>query len=140
MEDKNQIVLGEKKYLKKNVIKLNKINWIANNVNKNNPIKCSAKIRSTQKESPGTLTIDEDKGTHYLVMEFVDGTDLQKLVKENGPLDYELAARYIAQAAEGLQHAHDADLVHRDIKPSNIMIGQSIDLYSCRIGRMPVSI
>ena len=62
-KDKNQIVLGEKKYLKKNVIKLNKINWIANNVNKNNPIKCSAKIRSTQKESPGTLTIDGDKGT-----------------------------------------------------------------------------
>ena len=66
--------------------------------------------------------IDEDKGTHYLVMEFVDGTDLQKLVKENGPLDYELAARYIAQAAEGLQHAHDADLVHRDIKPANLLV------------------
>ena len=66
--------------------------------------------------------IDEDKGTHYLVMEFVDGTDLQKLVKENGPLDYELAARYVAQAAEGLQHAHDADLVHRDIKPANLLV------------------
>ena len=66
--------------------------------------------------------IDEDKGTHYLVMEFVDGTDLQKLVKENGPIDYELAARYIAQAAEGLQHAHDAGLVHRDIKPANLLV------------------
>ena len=69
--------------------------------------------------------IDEDKGTHYLVMEFVDGTDLQKLVKESGPLDYELAAQYIAQAAEGLQHAHDADLVHRDIKPANLLVDGS---------------
>ncbi len=69
--------------------------------------------------------IDEDKGTHYLVMEFVEGTDLQKLVKEDGPLDYEVAARYIAQAAEGLQHAHDADLVHRDIKPANLLVDAS---------------
>ncbi len=69
--------------------------------------------------------IDEDKGTHYLVMEFVDGTDLQKLVKETGPLEYELAAQYIAQAAEGLQHAHEADLVHRDIKPANLLVDES---------------
>ena len=66
--------------------------------------------------------IDEDKGTHYLVMEFIDGTDLQKLIKESGLLDYELAAQYMAQAAEGLQHAHDADIVHRDIKPANLLV------------------
>ena len=66
--------------------------------------------------------IDEDKGTHYLVMEFIDGTDLQKLIKESGVLDYELAAQYMAQAAEGLQHAHDADIVHRDIKPANLLV------------------
>ncbi|MDG2207145.1 MAG: serine/threonine-protein kinase [Pirellulales bacterium] len=69
--------------------------------------------------------IDEDKGTHYLVMEFIDGTDLQKLVKETGPLEYELAAQYIAQAAEGLQHAHEADIVHRDIKPANLLVDES---------------
>jgi serine/threonine protein kinase len=69
--------------------------------------------------------IDEDKGTHYLVMEFIEGTDLQKLVKESGPLDYELAAQYIAQAAEGLQHAHDANIVHRDIKPANLLVDGS---------------
>lgn len=68
--------------------------------------------------------VDSDKGTHYLVMEFVDGKDLQRLVKEDGPLDYENAARYIAQAAEGLDHAHEAGLVHRDIKPANLLVDE----------------
>ena len=82
--------------------------------------------------------IDEDKGTHYLVMEFVDGTDLQKLIKESGLLDYELAAQYIAQAAEGLQHAHDADIVHRDIKPANLLVdgGGTVKILDMGLARL----
>jgi serine/threonine protein kinase len=66
--------------------------------------------------------IGNDQNTHYLVMEFVEGKDLQNIVKENGPLDYERAARYILQAAEGLDHAHQKGLIHRDIKPANLLI------------------
>ena len=66
--------------------------------------------------------IDNEGDTHYLVMEYVPGRDLQVLVKDSGPLDFELAANYIAQACEGLQHAHDAGLVHRDIKPANLLV------------------
>src|SRR5205823_1481914 len=66
--------------------------------------------------------IDNHDKLHYLVMEFVDGRDLQLLVKSDGPLDYRTAARYIAQAASGLQHAHEAGLVHRDIKPANLLV------------------
>ena len=49
-----------------------------------------------------TYDIDEHEGQHYLVMEYVDGQDLHQLVKEKGPLDYLVAADYIAQVARGL--------------------------------------
>lgn len=66
--------------------------------------------------------VDSDGGIHYLVMEYVDGRDLQHIVKEDGPLDYIAAADYIRQAAEGLAHAHAAGLIHRDIKPANLLV------------------
>jgi serine/threonine protein kinase len=59
---------------------------------------------------------------HYLVMEYVEGQDLQNLVKEKGVLDYARAADFIRQAAEGLEHAHRAGLIHRDIKPANLLL------------------
>lgn len=66
--------------------------------------------------------IDNEDNTHYLVMEYVEGRDLQTVVKEDGPLDFEQAASYIAQAAEGLEHAHEEGLIHRDIKPANLLV------------------
>lgn len=66
--------------------------------------------------------IDNDGDTHYIVMEYVDGFDLQTLVKKHGPLPYEKVADYIAQAAHGLQHAHDVGLIHRDVKPANLLV------------------
>jgi eukaryotic-like serine/threonine-protein kinase len=68
--------------------------------------------------------VDNDGDTHYLVMEFVDGRDLQQTVKKNGRLDYPLAADYIRQAAEGLGHAHANGLIHRDVKPANLLVDQ----------------
>src|SRR5262249_27476681 len=65
---------------------------------------------------------DEVKGTHFFVMEYVDGRDLAKLVKEHGPLPLAEACEYIRQAALGLQHAFERGLVHRDIKPSNLLL------------------
>lgn len=66
--------------------------------------------------------IDNDKNVHYIVMEYVEGRDLHGIVKTDGPLSYDLAVEYIRQAAEGLQHAHDANLIHRDIKPANLLV------------------
>jgi serine/threonine-protein kinase len=68
--------------------------------------------------------IDQDGNNHFLVMEYVEGRDLQTLVKEVGPVEYDIAAEYIRQAAEGLEHAHLAGLVHRDIKPANLLVDQ----------------
>jgi serine/threonine-protein kinase len=66
--------------------------------------------------------IDNERDTHYLVMEYIEGPDLQVLVKKHGPLPYAIAADYIAQAAMGLQHAHDLGLIHRDVKPANLLV------------------
>jgi serine/threonine-protein kinase len=61
-------------------------------------------------------------GIHYLVMEFVEGTDLFHLVREHGTLSADVALEYILQAARGLEHAHARGVVHRDIKPSNLLL------------------
>ena len=59
---------------------------------------------------------------HFLVMEYVDGLDLARKVKDSGPLPITEACESIRQAALGLQHAHDQGMVHRDIKPHNLMV------------------
>jgi serine/threonine protein kinase len=60
--------------------------------------------------------------THFLAMEYVEGTDLGRLVKKGGRLPTAQACEYIRQAALGLQHAHERGLVHRDIKPHNLIM------------------
>jgi serine/threonine protein kinase len=67
-------------------------------------------------------SVDTDQDRYFIVMEFVDGHDLQKIVESEGPMQFERAADYIRQAADGLAHAHARNLVHCDIKPSNLLI------------------
>src|SRR5262249_44283524 len=69
--------------------------------------------------------IDQDENLHFLVMEYVDGANLQDLVKKSGPLDPVRAAHYIYASAIGLHHAHGMGLIHRDIKPGNILVDRS---------------
>jgi serine/threonine-protein kinase len=65
---------------------------------------------------------DESNGRHYMAMEYVDGSDLARLVKQTGPLSSVEACEYIRQAALGLHHAHEKGFIHRDIKPSNLLV------------------
>ncbi|HTU20806.1 MAG TPA: serine/threonine-protein kinase [Gemmataceae bacterium] len=60
-------------------------------------------------------------GEHYLVLEYVAGGSLADLVKEEGPMSWQRAARYVANVAEGLVEVHDRGIVHRDIKASNML-------------------
>src|SRR4051812_36905413 len=69
--------------------------------------------------------IDQEDNLHFLVMEYVDGTNLQDLVKKFGTVDVTRACHYIYGSAVGLQHAHEIGLVHRDIKPGNILLDRS---------------
>ena len=59
---------------------------------------------------------------YYLVTEYVPGMDLRRLIKAQGPLPQEQAARIIMQAALGLEYAHQQGMVHRDVKPGNILV------------------
>lgn len=64
----------------------------------------------------------QDGRVHYLVTEYVPGMDLRRLVKSNGALPIQQAAKIIMQAALGLEYAHEQGLVHRDVKPGNILV------------------
>ena len=64
----------------------------------------------------------EEDGQLYLVMRYVPGTDLHRLLKHEGPLPPERAAAIVAQVASALDAAHAAGLVHRDVKPANVLI------------------
>jgi formylglycine-generating enzyme required for sulfatase activity/tRNA A-37 threonylcarbamoyl transferase component Bud32 len=89
------------------------------------------------------IDADLDGDTKYYVMEYVDGTDLTRMVRERGPLPVHEACEYIRQAALGLHHAFEKELVHRDIKPSNILVSRNgksvklVDLGLARLGDEP---
>ncbi|HEV3383429.1 MAG TPA: protein kinase [Gemmata sp.] len=68
---------------------------------------------------------DEAGDLHFLVMEFVDGLSLDKLVSKRGPLHVQTACEFVRQAALGLQHAFAKGMIHRDIKPHNLMLAQT---------------
>lgn len=63
----------------------------------------------------------EQSGVVYLAMKLIDGVDLERLVKERGPLPIAEACEMVRQAALGLHYLHQRGLVHRDVKPSNLM-------------------
>jgi serine/threonine-protein kinase len=65
---------------------------------------------------------NEVNGRAFLVLEYVAGPNLSRLVRENGPLPVGQACEFIRQASLGLQHAHALGMVHRDIKPSNLLV------------------
>ncbi len=71
------------------------------------------------------LDADEAGGMHFLVMEFVDGITLTRLVKSRGVQSTAKALDAMIQAAQGFAVAHDEGIVHRDVKPSNLMIDAS---------------
>ncbi len=73
------------------------------------------------------LNADESDGRPFLVMEFVVAENLSWLVKRKGPLPMNEAVEYIRQAAVGLQHAFERNVIHRDIKPGNLLLTKSPD-------------
>jgi serine/threonine protein kinase len=65
-----------------------------------------------------------EDGSYYMVWEFIDGTNIQKWIAQNGPVPSRLAVEMSIQALNGLEHLHSMGLIHRDISPENIMLSQ----------------
>ena len=63
-----------------------------------------------------------DDGVFYLVMEYVEGETLHRLLRREGTLDVKRAVNLLKQIAEGVEAAHEAGILHRDLKPANIFI------------------
>jgi serine/threonine-protein kinase len=83
----------------------------------------AANLRSQHTVELYDFGVTED-GTLYLVMEFLDGMDLETLVRQNGPLSTGRVIHILRQVCDSLEEAHARGLVHRDIKPANIHVGR----------------
>jgi serine/threonine protein kinase/Tfp pilus assembly protein PilF len=66
--------------------------------------------------------LGEEKGTHYITMEYVPGEDLKSFIRRSKRLSIPSTVSIAKQICEGLSEAHNLGIVHRDLKPSNIMI------------------
>jgi serine/threonine protein kinase len=81
----------------------------------------------------------ESDGNPFLVMEFVEGMDLGRLVKQRGPMKVADACEAARQAAIALQHAHEHGMVHRDVKPGNLILASDglVKLLDLGLARLP---
>lgn len=76
-------------------------------------------------EHPNTvrvLDITSEQDRHFIVTDYVVGTDLQQRVEKEGPLAPDIAVELVAQAVEGLDYIHSKGVLHRDLKPSNLLV------------------
>gem|GEM_PF-5428509 len=76
--------------------------------------------------------IDQDR--MYLVMEYVPGNDLQKLIQLRGPFSLPAAAEVLRQMCLGIAHAHERGVVHRDIKPANVLLSDELQVKVLDLG------
>ncbi len=66
--------------------------------------------------------IGEEDGQQYLAMEYVDGLDLKRYIKENAPLSNDTSVRIMGQILLAMRMAHTRGIVHRDLKPQNVLL------------------
>ncbi|MDO4630498.1 MAG: serine/threonine-protein kinase, partial [Planctomycetia bacterium] len=72
-------------------------------------------------------SVDKEGDRYYIVMEYVEGQDLDKFIEKNGTMPQDRVARYMHQAASALQHAHERNMIHCDIKPANLLLNEETD-------------
>ncbi len=75
-------------------------------------------------DHPGVMRVfgDEDRSQLYMVMEWVDGRLLRRVINEDRPLPHDRAVKLIIRTLDALQYIHEHGVVHRDMKPENVMV------------------
>lgn len=68
-----------------------------------------------------------DDGAPYMIMEFLEGDDLDRYMRTHGPLPIQLAVDFVLQACEAIAEAHSLGIVHRDLKPKNLFLTQRLN-------------
>jgi serine/threonine protein kinase len=91
--------------------------------------RAAASIRHPNAVAVTDFGVNKDAGLSYLVMEFLEGTELRDAIKKKGPLDFEEAFIITQQICLALQAAHAKGIVHRDLKPDNIWLLKSDDQF-----------
>ncbi len=71
----------------------------------------------------GTL----DTGAPYMVMEFLEGADLSRVVQATGSITIEESVHFVLQACEAIAEAHSLGIIHRDLKPQNLFVTRRVD-------------
>lgn len=88
----------------------------------NNELKTARKI--SHRNVCRMFHLEEEGGTHYITMEYIQGVDLKSFIKRSGQLSVSKAVSITRQVCEGLQEAHRMGIVHRDLKPQNVIIDE----------------
>ncbi|MFM1650634.1 Stk1 family PASTA domain-containing Ser/Thr kinase [Brevibacillus sp. B_LB10_24] len=73
----------------------------------------------------GVYDVGQEDDTHYMVMEYIEGSTLKEVINEHGALPVKEAVRIAIKICDALDHAHQNHIIHRDIKPHNILIGKN---------------
>ena len=89
--------------------------------------RAAATLRSEHVAQVMDVEVDTEDGAPYIVMEYLDGSDLGSILKARGVPAPAEAVRYVMQACEGLAEAHAKGIVHRDLKPANLFLTRRPD-------------
>lgn len=80
------------------------------------------------------IDVGESNGIHYFAMEYIDGPNVNDLLKRGGAIDEARALNIVIQVARALQHAFRNNIIHRDVKPDNIMLTRDGSAKLCDLG------
>src|SRR6188472_769350 len=125
-----QVYLARQQSLKRDVaLKILKAD-LAENVTalKRFRAEAEAVARITHSNIVQVYSVGDEKGLHYMALEFVEGRNLRDYLARKGPPELPVALAIIRQIAAALQRANELGLVHRDIKPENILVTRKAEV------------